>query len=173
MHMSQDLTAILLPQPPRAQTPDTVVNIVAQNSPPTAGSACRRSKKLEVQQLEVMDGATGLPAVSPAMLVALSQNGGKAMFVHVNHPGKQALHAFEDGIEVGKLYRRAQRSVCGGVPEAVGHSVDDVVGADDGTRVGFGQAATRTAAFVRGRLLMVPPGTPTGLGSFVFPRSRL
>ena len=167
--MSQDLTAILLPQPPRGPNPDTVVNIVAQNSPPTAWVRLSPLEKLEVQQLEVMDGATGLPAVSPAMLVALSQNGGKAMFVHVNHPGKQALlHAFEDGIEVASYTGEPNEAFVAEFQKLVGHSVDDVVGADDGTRVGFGQAATRTAALVRGRLLMVPPGTPTGLGSFVF-----
>ena len=35
-HMAQDLTAILVPQPPRGLNPDTIVNIVAQNVPPTA-----------------------------------------------------------------------------------------------------------------------------------------
>ncbi len=167
--MSQDLTAILLPQPPRGLNPDTVVNLVAQNAPPTAWVRLSPLEKLEIQQLEVMDGSTGLPAVSPAMLVALSQNGGKSMFVHVNHPGKQALlHAFEDGIEVASYTGEPNDAFNEEFQKLVGHSVDDVVGADDGTRIGFGQAATRTAALVRGRLLVVPPGTPTGLGSFSF-----
>jgi len=41
-------------------------------------------------------------------------------------------------------------------------------GALDDGRLGFGQAASRTAALVRGRLYLVPAGTPTSLGSFVF-----
>ena len=167
--MAQDLTAILLPQPPRGLNPDTIVNIVAQNVPPTAWVRLSPLEKLDIQQLEVMDGQTGLPAVSPALLVALSQNGGKAMFVHVNYQGKQSLlHAFEDGIEVGSFTGEPGDEFLAEFQKLVGHSVDDVVAADDGTRMGFGQAATRTAALVRGRLLMVPPGTPTGLGSFVF-----
>lgn len=168
-HMAQDLTAILVPQPPRGLNPDTIVNIVAQNVPPTAWVRLSPLEKLDIQQLEVMDGQTGLPAVSPALLVALSQNGGKAMFVHVNHQGKQSLlHAFEDGIEVASYTGEPGEGFEAEALKLIGHSVDDVVAADDGTRVGFGQAATRTAALVRGRLLMVPPGTPTGLGTFVF-----
>lgn len=167
--MAQDLTAILMPAPPRGLIPDNVVNLVAQNVPPTAWVRLSPLEKLDIQQLEVLDGQSGLPAVSPSILVALSQNGGKAMFVHVNHQGKQALlHAFEDGIEVASYTGEPGDAFDAEVTRLVGHSIDDVVAEDDGTRIGFGQAATRTAALVRGRLLMVPPGTPTGLGSFVF-----
>ena len=100
--MAQDLTAILLPQPPRGLNPDTIVNIVAQNVPPTAWVRLSPLEKLDIQQLEVMDGQTGLPAVSPALLVALSQNGGKAMFVHVNYQGKQSLLHAEAGRSLGR-----------------------------------------------------------------------
>ena len=162
--MAQDLTAILMPAPPRGLIPDNVVNLVAQNVPPTAWIRLSPLEKLDIQQLEVLDGQSGLPAVSPSILVALSQNGGKAMFVHVNHQGKQALlHAFEDGIEVASYTGEPGDAFDAEVTRLVGHSIDDVVAEDDGTRIGFGQAATRTAALVRGRLLMVPPGTPTGV----------
>src|SRR5262249_18474900 len=100
---------------------------------------------------------------------SLSQNGGKALFVHVNHQGKQALlHAFEDGIEVASHTGEPDEKFHAEFARLVGHSIDEVVSFDDGTRLGFGQAASRTAAMVRGRLLLVPVGTPTGLNSFVF-----
>lgn len=167
--MAQDLTAILLPLPPRGHGPDTLINLIAQNSQSPVWVRITPLEKVDIQQLEVMDGKTGLPAVSPALLVSLSQNGGKAMFVHVNHPGKQALlHAFEDGIEVASYSGEPTDEFAEEFHKLAGHFVDEVVAADDGTRIGFGQAATHSAAIVRGRLLTVPPGTPTGLGSFSF-----
>lgn len=167
--MAQDLTAILLPQAPRGPNPDTVVNLVAQNSPPTVWVRLVPLEKTQIQQLEVLDGKTGLPAISPALLAALSQNGGKALFIHANHSGKQALlHGFEDGIEIASFTGEPSDDFAEQFRKLVGHSVDEIVAADDGTRLGFGQAATRTAAIVRGRLIQVPPGTPTGLGSFGF-----
>jgi hypothetical protein len=167
--MPADLTAILLPLPPRGLQPNDIVNVVAQNGPPAAWVRLVPMEKHEIHQLEVMDGQTGLPSVSPGMLAALSQNGGKALFLHVNHSAKQALlHAFEDGIEVASYSGEPDETFAGEISRLVGLTTDDIASADDGTRVGFGQAASRTAAVVRGRLLLVPPGTPTGLGSFMF-----
>lgn len=167
--MPADLTAILLPLPPRGLQPNDVIQFVAQTAPQAAWLRLCPLEALEIHQLEVLDGQTGLPAVSPNMLMALSQNGGKALFVHVNHHGKQALlHAFEDGIEVASHTGEPDDNFNAEFLRLVGHSVDAIVAADDGTRLGFGQAASRTAALARGRLMVAPIGTPTGLGSFVF-----
>ena len=167
--MPADLTAILLPLPPRGPSPDHVVNLVAQSGAAATWVRLCPYDKLEIHQLEVLEGSSGLPAVSPALLVALSEGGGKAMFIHVNHSAKQVLlHAFEDGIEV-KSYRGEPNAEFEQIfRELVGYSVDEIVAADDGTRLGFGRAASRTAAITRGRLLLVPLGTPTGLGTFTF-----
>jgi len=167
--MPADLTAILLPLPPRGLQPTEVINIVAQTAPPATWLRLVPFEQLEIHQLEVLDGASGLPAVSPAMLQALAQSGNKAMFVHVNHQGKQALlHAFEDGTEVASFSGEPTDAFHAEFQRLVGYSVDQLVASDDGSRVGFGQAASRTAALVRGRLMMVPAGTPTALGSFAF-----
>jgi hypothetical protein len=167
--MPADLTAILLPLPPRGHQPNEVLSLVAQSSPAATWLRLCPFPQHEIHQLEVLDGQTGLPAVSPAMLVALSQNGGKALFVHVNHQGGQALlHAFEDGIEVASHSGAPSEAFHSEFQRLVGHTVDEIVAADDGTRAGFGQAASRTAALVRGRLLLAPAGTPTSLGSFNF-----
>ena len=167
--MPADLTAILLPLPPRGPSPDHVVNLVAQHGATAAWVRLCPFDKVEIHQLEVLEGNTGLPAVSPALLVALSENGGKALFVHVNYQAKQVLlHAFEDGIEVSSYRGEPNDEFNKMFQELVGHSVDEIVAADDGTRIGFGQAASRTAAISRGRLLLVPTGTPTGLGTFAF-----
>ena len=167
--MPADLTAILLPLPPRGMSPDQVVNVVAQNAPPAAWIRLAPLETVDIHQLEVLEGASGLPSISPALLVALSQSGGKAMFIHVNHQAKQALlHAFEDGIEVASYSGEPNDAFADQFKELVGHTVDELVENDDGTRIGFGQAASRTAALTRGRILLVPAGTPTGLGTFVF-----
>jgi len=167
--MPADLTAILLPLPPRGLQPNDVVSVVAQNAPAAAWLRLVPFEQHEIHQLEVMDGQTGLPSVSPALLNALSQNGGKSLFIHVNHAAKQALmHAFEDGIEVASYSGEPTDAFLDEFKSLVGMTIDEVAAADDGTRVGFGQAASRTAAVVRGRLLMVPMGTPTGMGNFLF-----
>lgn len=167
--MPADLTAILVPMPPRGLNANDVINLIANNAPPAAWIRLVPLAAQEIHQVEVLDGGTGLPAVSPGMLVALSQNNNKALFIHVNHQSKQALlHAFEDGIEVASHTGEPDDKFAETFQGLVGHSVDDLVGADDGTRIGFGQAASHTAALVRGRLLLTPTGTPTGLGSFVF-----
>jgi hypothetical protein len=167
--MPADLTAILLPLPPRGPSPDHLINQIAQHGSSATWVRLCPFDKLEIHQLEILEGNTGLPAVSPALLVALSEGGGKALFVHVNHQAKQVLmHAFEDGIEVKSYRGEPGEEFEQTFHELVGHSVDEIVAADDGTRIGFGQAASRTAAITRGRLLLVPAGTPTGLGTFTF-----
>jgi hypothetical protein len=167
--MAKDLTAILLPLPPRGIPGNDVVQLIAQTVQSAAWLRLTALEPLELHQLEVMEGTTGLPSVAPAMLVALSQNGGKALFLHVNHQAKQAiLHAFEDGIEVASYTGEPNDDFNAELTRLVGPSIDELVAADDGTRTGFGQAASRTAAVVRGRLLLVPAGTPTGLGTFAF-----
>ena len=145
--MPADLTAILLPLPPRGLQPNDVINLVAQNAPPTTWLRLVPLEKLELSQLEVMDGQTGLPSVSPGMLAALAQNGGKALFFHVNHPAKQALlHAFEDGIEVVTYSGEPNEAFEAEFKRLTGMTIDEVAAADDGTRVGFGQAASRSAS---------------------------
>lgn len=171
--MPADITAILLPLPPRGPSPDHIINVVAQAAQQSGQSASwlrlAPLEKVDIHQLEVLDGGSGLPAVSPVLLTGLSQGGNKAMFVHVNHQAKQALmHAFEDGVEVATYSGEVTPEFEEQFKELVGHSIDELAAEDDGTRVGFGQAASRTAAIVRGRMIVVPTGTPTGLGSFAF-----
>lgn len=167
--MSADLTAILLPAPPRGPNPNDVLSVVAQNAPPALWVRLAPLVKHGVQQLEILDGQSGLPSVAPDLVSALSRGDGKAMFLHVNHQAKQVLlHAFEDGVEVATYSGEPNEAFDQELQRLLGCSVDDLVADDDGTRLGFGQAASRTAALVRGRLLLVPAGTPTGLGSFGF-----
>jgi hypothetical protein len=171
--MPADITAILLPLPPRGPSPDHIINVVAQAAQQSGQSAAwirlLPLEKVDIHQLEVLDGGSGLPAVSPVLLTGLSQGGNKAMFVHVNHQAKQALmHAFEDGIEVDSYSGEVTPQFEEQFKNLTGHSIDELVSHDDGTRVGFGQAASRTAAIVRGRMVLAPTGTPTGLGSFSF-----
>ena len=71
--MPADLTAILLPLPPRGLSPDQIVNLVAQSGAAAAWVRLCPFDKLEIHQLEVLEGNTGLPAVSPALLTALSE----------------------------------------------------------------------------------------------------
>jgi hypothetical protein len=167
--MASDLTAILLPLPPRGHQPNDVINLISQAAPTAVWLRLSAFNQHEIHQVEVLDGQTGLPAVSPTMLQALSAEGGKALFIHVNNEAKQALlHAFEDGTEVVTYTGEPNEAFHEQFKLLVGHTIDEVVSYDDGTRRNFAQAASRTAALVRGRLLMVPPGTPTGLGTFFF-----
>jgi hypothetical protein len=167
--MSADLTAILLPVPPKGPTPDEILSLVAQHGPPAIWIRIAPLVRYGIQQVEVLEGPTGLPCVAPAMLESLSQNDRKALFLHVNHGAKQVLlHAFEDGAEVASYVGEPGEAFEREVERLIGPSVDELVAADDGTRVGFGQAASRTAAVARGRVVMVNPGTPMGMGSFAF-----
>jgi hypothetical protein len=161
--MARDLTAILLPQ---GQCSEDEIRALAARF----GDVWLRIAPLPsaaLTQVEILDGARGLPCESPELLMELSK-GGRAAFVHVNHAANQALvHAFAGG--------EAQPGWVGGPGElddklraAVGCALDELQRADDGTRLGIGVAASHTVAFVRGRRLAVPPGTPTSLNSFTF-----
>lgn len=167
--MPTDLTAILLPLAPKGLTPDEIVNAVAQNAPPTVWLRLVPLNAQGMHQLEVLEGPSGLPAVAPQLVAALSAGDRKALFLHVNHEAKQALiHAFEDGGEATSFVGEPGEAFDKELARLVGWTVDELVAADDGTRFGFGQAASRTAAIVRGRLIVVPAGTPTGMDSFAF-----
>lgn len=167
--MSADLTAILLPVPPKGPNPDEILSLVAQHGPPAIWIRIAPLVRYGIQQVEVLEGPNGLPCVAPAMLESLSQDDRKALFLHVNHGAKQVLlHAFEGGVEVASYVGEPGEAFDREVERLIGPSVDELVAADDGTRVGFGQAASRTAAVARGRVVMVNPGTPMGMGSFAF-----
>ncbi|MCS6912492.1 MAG: hypothetical protein RMK29_19095 [Myxococcales bacterium] len=167
--MPADLTAILLPLPPRGPTPDEILRTVTLHSPPAVWVRLVPLAVQGLHQLEVLEGPTGLPCVAPQLVAALSAGDRKALFLHVNHEAKQALiHAFEGGVEVATFVGEPGQDCERELERLVGWSVDELVAADDGTRIGFGQAASRTAALVRGRLLAVPPGTPTAMDSFAF-----
>jgi hypothetical protein len=122
---------------------------------------------LGLTQIELLDGR-GLPQIDPALVIALSQEGRRAVFLHVNHTASQAIvHWFRGGEQVegwvgtpGDLAPRLER--------ALGRQLPALLAGDDGTRHGFGQAASSTVALARGRILSAPPGTITGLGSFAF-----
>lgn len=167
--MPADLTAILLPIPPKGPGPDDILRLVVENAPPTIWVRLLQLRDTEIVQLEVLDGATGLPCVSPSMVDALSKPDRKAMFVHVNHQAKQMLlHAYENGKELAALNGEPNDGFVEELQRLSGYNTDELVAADDGTRLGFGQAASRTYAIVRGRPFAVPPGTPTSLGTFAF-----
>lgn len=123
--------------------------------------------QLALTQIELLD-AGGLPRIDPALVAALSDGDRRAVFVHVNHPAKQALvHRFVAAKEIeGWLGDPAELD--GKLREAIGRSLDEILAGDDGTRAGFGQAASSTTCSSRARRLVVPPGTPTALGSFAF-----
>jgi hypothetical protein len=124
-------------------------------------------RALGLTQVELLD-AGGLPRIDPALVAALSDRDRRAVFVHVNHQAKQALvHRFVAAKEIeGWLGDPAQLDEK--LKTAIGRTLAEVLAADDGTRRGFGQAASSTAARSAGRWLAVPPGTPTALGSFGF-----
>ncbi len=167
--MPADLTAILLPASPRGPNPNDIINVVAQNSPHPVWVRLAPLLKVGLHQLEVLEGNSGLPSVAPALVEALSKNDGKALFLHVNQQAKQALlHAFEDGVEVQNFTGEPGEEFEKQVLPLCGCTVEEMLASDDGTRLGFGQAASRTAALVRGRLVLVPAGTPTGMSSFIF-----
>lgn len=170
--MPTDLTAILLPAPPRGPNPNQIVKIVSENAPPVVWLRLVPLQRLGLTQLEVLEGDTGLPAVSPKLVEALAAAGGedgKALFVHTNQDAKQALlHAFEGSATVASYNGVPSEEFAGEVQRLTGSSIEELVAADDGSRGGFGRAASRTAILQRGRVFLVPAGTPTGMGSFRF-----
>jgi hypothetical protein len=78
------------------------------------------------------------------------------------------VHGFVDGVA---------RDGWAGVPDAefarqlrqeAGADLDAILAADDGSRRGIGVAASHTVALSKGRVLTMPPGTPTSCDSFAF-----
>jgi hypothetical protein len=161
--MARDLTAILLPAGQLIEE-----DIVAEAA--RFGNVWVRLAPLgalALTQVEILDGVRGLPCESPELLMKLSERG-KATFVHVNHGAKQALvHHFEKG-EAQPGWMGEPGELDAKLRAAVGHPLEALQGADDGSRIGIGIAGSRTIALSGGRLLQVPPGTPTALNSFAF-----
>ena len=123
--------------------------------------------KIGLLQIELCD-ANGLPRVDPALVHALSKEGKRAAFVHVNHEAKQAvIHCFHDGAQLEGWVGEPD-GVEPRLMGALGRTLEEITGADDGTREGIGVTASATAAIVRGRTLVVPVGLPTTAGSFSF-----
>ena len=68
------------------------------------------------------------------------------MFVHVNHQAKQALvHRFVAAKEI-EGWLGDPKDLDAKLREAVGRSLDEILAGDDGTRAGFGLAASSTEA---------------------------
>jgi hypothetical protein len=162
--MAKDLTAVLLPAGQLAD--DEIVRVAEERSP-----AWVRVAPLEAVgliQVEIHEGAQGLPAEDPALVERLSR-GGRAAFVHVNHSAKQALvQAFLDGKAQEGFAGSPGDEFAGKLRDALGKQVtlDELAAADDGSRIGIGIASSHTRALYRGARLIVPPGTPTGANSF-------
>ncbi|MSP62285.1 MAG: hypothetical protein EXR72_18530 [Myxococcales bacterium] len=161
--MPRDLTAILVPSD--QQDTDSIRRAVAGYG--DSWLRVRPLAGLGLTQIELLDPG-GLPRIDPALVIALSLGERRATFVHVNHAAGQALiHWFRGGKEMegwaGEAAGLDER-----LGRAVGRTLEELHAGDDGTRVGFGVAASGSVALVRGRSLTTPTGAPTGLGSFGF-----
>src|SRR5205807_9173401 len=89
--------------------------------------------------------------------------------VHVNHSAKQAMvHGFIDGRPNEGFAGAPGDEFVARLRVEAGADLAALVGADDGSRVGIGVAASHTMALMRGRALAVPAGTPTGLDGVTF-----
>jgi hypothetical protein len=166
--MPKDLTGILLPEGQLAE--DVIRRTVAERGYGDIWMRVAPLPSVKLVQVEVHDGRQGLPCEDPELVNRLSK-GGRAAFVHVNHQAKQAIvHGFADGTPLdgfagapGEEFEKKLREAL-----ATEASFEQLVGADDGSRLGIGVASTRTMAVVRGAGLAVPPGTPTDFNSFSF-----
>src|SRR5438874_13465844 len=96
---SPDLTAVLIELRAEADA-DYIARAVAGGG---YGDVWLRMKPLQplgLVQVELFDG-NGMLRVDPALVMALSQDGRRATFVHLNRGAKQALvHAFQAGAEL-------------------------------------------------------------------------
>jgi hypothetical protein len=163
----RDVTGVLIPT--GQLTPDEIVQIVRSRPYGACFLRIQQLANVNLTQIEVQDAQRGFPCEDPELVGLLSQKG-RATFVHLNHDAKQAmLHAFaagkpvKDGIttEPGDAFETELMT-------AVGVRSEAITGADDGSRLGIGIAASNTMAILPARPLRIPVGTPTGLGSFVF-----
>lgn len=163
--MSSDLTALLVHQ--GEHDVDSIERIVRQVGYVDIWLRIAPLKALNLFQIEISD-SQGQPAIQPALVAALSAEGKRAAFMHVNHQAPQALvHAFMNGQEtVGWV--GDPKDLDTHLISALGHRLAEIVGADDGSRIGAGVAASSTCAVVRGRVIGAPRGVPIMLDSFYF-----
>jgi hypothetical protein len=160
----QDLTAIFIPKDQRSE--EEIRALAARFGDVWLRVAPLPS--LNLTQIEILDAPAGLPSEDPQLVGELAMSG-RATFVHVNHSAPQALvHVFENGAAQPGWIGAPGEEFESKLKAAVGCSLADLHQADDGSRVGLGVAASKTIAIVRGRTLQIPPGTPTGMNSFVF-----
>ncbi|HEX2569337.1 MAG TPA: hypothetical protein VH877_07240, partial [Polyangia bacterium] len=163
--MSSDLTALLVRQ--GEHDVESIERTLRQVGYMDVWLRIVPLKDLNLLQIELWD-SQGRPAIQPALVSALSAEGKRATFVHVNHQAPQALvHAFVGGQEtlgwVGDPKDLEAHLIA-----SVGHRLAELVGADDGSRIGPGVAASATCGVVRGRVIGAPRGMPLMLDSFYF-----
>src|SRR6266404_5438100 len=92
--MPKDLTAVLLPA--GQLTDETIRKLVAERDAPSYLRVVPLSS-VGLIQVEIHEGAQGLPAEDPELVSKLSR-GGRAVFVHLNHQAGQAIiHGIRDG----------------------------------------------------------------------------
>jgi hypothetical protein len=165
--MAKDLTAVLLPA--GQMTEEAIRAIVAERDAP-AFVRVAPLDSIGLIQVEIHEGAQGLPSEDPDLVAKLSK-GGRATFVHVNHGASQAIvHGIRDGKPDEGFGGAPGDEFAAKLREALGRdlSIDQITAADDGSRIGIGIASARTVAYVGGGWLTIPPGTPTGANSFAF-----
>jgi hypothetical protein len=166
--MSSDLTAILIPE---GQWPDAADRALVRDRTPEGRDVFIRVAPLgaaHLVQVEVCDGATGIPCEDPDLVAGLSRRG-RAAYVHVNHEARQALvHSFSHGVAEEGYAGEPGPTFTGELQRRAGCDLNTILAADDASRLGIGLSASRTQALVRGQLLVIPPGVPTGLNSFTF-----
>src|SRR4051812_5703914 len=128
----KDLTAILLPA---GQLIDEDILAEAARFGDVWGRIAPLAA-LNLTQGEILDGSRGLPRESPEVLMELSKRG-SATFMHVNHSAKQALvHHFVKG-EAQPGWVGAPEELDDKLRAAVGHDLEALHQADDGSRPGI------------------------------------
>jgi hypothetical protein len=164
--MPTDLTAILIPQGQLAES--DVTSIVRGLSGEDVFLRVAPLEPVGLMQIEVCDATNGLPCEAPQLVAALSEKG-RATFLHVNHEAKQAIaHSFERGEAEEGFTGEPGEQLEADLKRRVGAGLQALTDADDGTRLGIGIAASRTALLHGKDALTMPIGAPTGLNSFAF-----
>src|SRR4051812_39225092 len=161
----KDLTAVIVPE--GQLTVEQVHQIVLASGRHAAIVRVAPLAAVKKLQIEVHD-LRGMPTEDPALVQKLS-TGGSATFVHVNHSAKQAMvHTFADG-KGGEGFAGAPGDdFTKRLGDEAGVDLAQLHAADDGTRLGIGVASSHTKLLYKQRVLTIPQGTPTGLGSFGF-----
>ena len=161
----RDLTAVLVPA--GQLTVERVHAIVREHGFHAALVRVAPLPKVSLLQIEVHD-LRGMPMEVPALVGRFSV-GGRATFVHVNHSAKQAMvHGFIEGRDKEGFAGAPGPEFAARLRAEAGADLTSIHEADDGTRLGIGVASSNTHALLKGRALVVPQGTPTGLDSFRF-----